>query len=67
MDLLDRLLDHDCWATTALLDLSRGLTDAQLDRSFDVGHGTLRATLEHMIFYIEFWTASMAGRVAVPP
>ena len=62
MDLLDRLLGHDHWATARLLDLSRGLTDAQLDQPFDVGHRTLRATFEHMIFNVEFWTASMAGR-----
>jgi uncharacterized damage-inducible protein DinB len=64
MDLLDRLLDHDRWATASLLDLSRGLTDAQLDQPFDVGHRTLRATFEHMIFNVEFWTASMAERPA---
>ncbi len=60
MDLLDRLLAHDHWATARLLDLSRGLTDAQLDQPFDIGHRTLRATFEHMIFNVEFWTASMA-------
>jgi uncharacterized damage-inducible protein DinB len=59
MDLLDRLLDHDRWATATLLDLSRGLTDAQLDQPFDVGHRTLRATFEHMIFNVEVWTAAM--------
>ncbi len=62
MDLLDRLLDHDHWATARLLDLSRGLTDAQLDQPFDVGHRTLGATFEHMIFNVEFWTALMAER-----
>src|SRR5581483_9211284 len=62
MDLLDRLLEHDQWATTQLLDLSRGLTDAQLDQEFDVGHRTLRATFEHMIFNVVAWTAEMAGR-----
>jgi len=50
MDLLDRLLGHDHWATACLLDLSRGLPDAQLDQPFDVGHRTLRTTFEHMIF-----------------
>jgi hypothetical protein len=35
MDLLDRLLEHDHWATTHLLELCRGLTDAQLDQPFD--------------------------------
>jgi uncharacterized damage-inducible protein DinB len=59
MDLLDRLLEHDRWATTQLLDLSRGLTDAQLDQEFDIGHRTLRDTFEHVIFNIAFWTALM--------
>jgi uncharacterized damage-inducible protein DinB len=59
MDLLDRLLDHDRWATAQLLDLSRNLTDAQLDQEFDIGHRTLRDTFEHMIFNIAFWTALM--------
>jgi uncharacterized damage-inducible protein DinB len=62
MDLLDRLLDHDHWATLQLLDVSRGLTDAQLDQPFDIGHRTLRATFGHMIFNVEFWTAAMAGQ-----
>ena len=62
MDLLDRLLGHDHWATARLLDLSRGLTDARLDQPFDVGHRTLRATFEHMIVNVEFWTALMAER-----
>ncbi|MGH2617124.1 MAG: DinB family protein [Thermomicrobiales bacterium] len=64
MDLLDRLLGHDDWATVQLLDLSRGLTDGQLDQPFDVGHRTLRATFEHMIFNVESWTALMAGQPA---
>ena len=49
MDLLDRLLEHDHWATAQLLDLSRHLSDAQLDQEFDIGHRTLRDTFEHMI------------------
>jgi uncharacterized damage-inducible protein DinB len=67
MDLLDRLLEHDRWATATLLDLSRGLSDAQLDQEFDVGHQTLRATFEHLIFNVEVWTAAMAGRNAERP
>jgi uncharacterized damage-inducible protein DinB len=62
MDVLDRLLGHDDWATTQLLDVSRDLTDAQLDQEFDIGHRTLRATFEHMIFNVEAWTAEMAGQ-----
>jgi uncharacterized damage-inducible protein DinB len=59
VDLLDRLLEHDHWGTTQLLNLSRDLTDAQLDQPFDVGHRTLRATFEHLIFNIEVWTGIM--------
>lgn len=62
MDLLDRLLDHDHWATAQLLELSRPLTDAQLDQEFDVGHRTLRATFDHVFFNVEAWTAVMAGQ-----
>lgn len=64
MDLLDRLVDHDLWATAQLLDVSLGLTDAQLDQPFDIGHRTLRATFEHMTFNIEAWTALMARQAA---
>jgi uncharacterized damage-inducible protein DinB len=62
MDLLDRLLEHDHWATALLLDASRGLSEAQLDRPFDIGHGTLRETFEHMNFVVDFWTGAMAGQ-----
>jgi uncharacterized damage-inducible protein DinB len=62
MDLLDRLLEHDRWATDQLLELSRDLTDAQLDQAFDIGLQTLRTTFEHMICNVEFWTGLMAGQ-----
>ena len=66
MDLLDRLLDHDDWATTQLLALSGSLTDAQLDQPFDVGHRTLRATFDHMIVNVEIWTALMTRQPPAP-
>jgi len=62
MDLLDRLLEHDQWATAQVLEWSGSLTDAQLDREFDVGQRTLRATLAHMIFNVGGWTRLMAGQ-----
>jgi uncharacterized damage-inducible protein DinB len=62
MDLLDRLLGHDHWTTAQFLALSRGLTDAQLDQEFDIGHQTVRATFEHMSSVVEFWTAVMTGQ-----
>jgi uncharacterized damage-inducible protein DinB len=60
VDFLDRLLDHDRWATHQLLATSASLTDAQLDQEFDIGHRTLRATFEHLVFNIEAWTAIAA-------
>ena len=62
MDLLDRLLEHDYWATTQLLDLSRDLIDAQLDQEFDIGHRSVRGTFEHIIVNIAFWTGLMIGQ-----
>lgn len=61
MDLLDRLLGHDAWTTRLLLLRCRDLTDAQLDREFDIAHRTVRATLVHIIRNIEVWSDVMCG------
>jgi uncharacterized damage-inducible protein DinB len=63
VDLLDRLLEHDRWTTAKLLDLCGPLTDEQLDRPFDIGPRSLRATLDHLIFNIEVWSGLMSGRI----
>jgi uncharacterized damage-inducible protein DinB len=62
MDLLDRLLGHDAWTTRELLLLCCDLTDEQLDRDFDIGHRTVRATFVHIIRNLEIWSALMSGR-----
>jgi uncharacterized damage-inducible protein DinB len=62
MDVLDRLLDHDRWATVQLLDLCQDLTDAQLDQEFDIGVRTLRGTFDHLILNVDFWTGLMVGQ-----
>lgn len=62
MDLLDRILGHDHWATAQLLERCAPLTDAQLDQEFDIGHRTLRETLDHMIYVLDFWPGWMEGR-----
>lgn len=62
MRVLDRLLEHDQWATAQLLDAARPLTDDQMDQEFDIGHRTLRATFEHMIMNVEGWTAAFTGQ-----
>ena len=62
MDLLDGLLSHDHWATTQLLEVSRSLSDEQLDQPFDIGYGTIRATFAHIIPNVEAWTRLMTGQ-----
>lgn len=61
MDLLDRLLGHDAWTTRQLLLRSAALCDDELDREFDIGHRTVRATFEHLLRNMEIWTDLMAG------
>ncbi|MGC4105151.1 MAG: DinB family protein [Thermomicrobiales bacterium] len=65
MQLLDRLLAHDQWATSQLLAAARPLSDDQLNQEFDIGHRTLRATLEHMIMNVEGWTAAFTGQESI--
>jgi uncharacterized damage-inducible protein DinB len=62
MDLLDRLLGHDAWTTHQLLICCDGLTDDQLDRDFDIGHRSVRATLLHVIRNVEVWSDLMSAR-----
>ena len=64
MSLLDRLLEHDAWATHQLLDIAIGLKDGEAEVSFDIGHSTVRRTLDHMVWNIECWTDLMSGRSA---
>jgi uncharacterized damage-inducible protein DinB len=66
MDLLDRFLGHDAWTTRELLLRCRGLSDEQLDRTFPIGHGSLRATFVHIIWNMEVWTDLMCERPRRP-
>src|SRR3954467_4399713 len=62
MDLLDRLLGHDAWTTREMLLRCGELKDEELDRKFEIGHGSLRATFVHIIWNIEVWTDLMCER-----
>lgn len=61
MDLLDCLLGHDAWTTRQLLQLCSDLSDEELDREFDIGHRSLRATFAHTIRNVEAWADLMDG------
>ncbi|MGA2231921.1 MAG: DinB family protein [Tepidisphaeraceae bacterium] len=62
MTVLERLLRHDAWTTRSLLLLCRELTDAELDREFDIGHRSLRRTFRHMVANMECWCDLMTGK-----
>ncbi|WP_417392115.1 DinB family protein [Gimesia sp.] len=66
MDLLDRLQGHDAWTTQQLLEICATLSDEQLDREFDIGHRSLRATLLHTIRNMEIWSTLMAAEPIEP-
>lgn len=62
MDILDTLLEHNQRTNIRLIEQSSTLSDAQLDQEFDLGHRTVRATLDHIIENIEWWTDLMSLR-----
>jgi uncharacterized damage-inducible protein DinB len=59
LDLLERLLAHDRWATNVLFDTCAPLTDDQFGQPFDIGHESIHATFGHLIFNIEAWTSQL--------
>jgi uncharacterized damage-inducible protein DinB len=61
MDILERLLGHDAWTTRQLLKRCWELSTAQMNQVFDVGHGSLLTTWEHLIGNVEVWTDLMSG------
>jgi uncharacterized damage-inducible protein DinB len=62
MDVLDRLLAHDTWTTRQLLLACQALPDADLDRRFEIDHGSLRHTFAHILGAMEGWTDLMLPR-----
>jgi uncharacterized damage-inducible protein DinB len=61
VNILDRLLGHDAWSTCQLLLRCQELTDEELDREFDIGHRSVRATLLHVVRNMEVWTDLIGG------
>jgi AraC-like DNA-binding protein len=71
MDLTDRLIEHDYWHTTRLLEQAATLSNEQLDRhvrpglivhAFEGPEPDVRTMLERIVFTVEVWTAAIGGR-----
>jgi uncharacterized damage-inducible protein DinB len=63
---LDILLLHDDWATRQILAACEKLTPEQFARRFDIGPGSLQATITHMIAAINAWTDTLAVQTPRP-
>lgn len=56
MDILDRYLGYEAWTLRYFIERCRELNPTQLHQSFDIGHGSVHATINHIIGNIEVWT-----------
>jgi len=56
------LLAHNHWATRSVLDACAKLSDDQLDREFDMGLKTIRATMTHVLGAMRGWGDLLAQR-----
>lgn len=63
---LDILVKHDRWATRQILDKCDALTSEQFNRIFEMGRGSLQATLTHMLAAQRGWSDLLAGREQRP-
>lgn len=59
--ILDDLYRHDEWANARLFKLCEGLTDAQLDQPREMGFGSLRNTIFHVLAAEEVWYERWTG------
>ena len=75
MDLTDRLVEHDHWHTTRLLEQAAALSSDALDRpvrpglvvhEFEGPEPDVRTMLERIVYTKEVWTAAIGGR-DIPP
>jgi uncharacterized damage-inducible protein DinB len=66
VDTLRECFRHHDWARDKVLGLARGLGDGPLDRPFEMGPGSLRATLRHLYGAARFWYARWQGAEPTP-
>lgn len=59
--IIERLHEHRRWANEKLLDASVALSREQLDRSFDIGQGSVWRSLLHMYAAEYVWLEVVSG------
>lgn len=63
--IVDNLFRYSMWANDRIFDLCDGLSDAQLDLEQEMGFGSLRNTMHHIVAAEEIWLSRWLGEV--PP
>ena len=61
MDILDRLLEHNAWATRQLIEHCRGLSPNEFTQSFAIGPGNVHDTLLHIVTAMQRWANRIGG------
>ena len=62
MDILERYLGYESWTLRYFIKRCYEVSPTQLHQSFDVGLGSVHATLAHIIGNLETWTDLMRER-----
>ncbi len=65
-DPLDILLAHNHWATRQILEACAKLTEEQFHQTFEMGPGSLHATITHIVGSLRGWGDLLAGREQRP-
>lgn len=66
LGLIHRLHEHRVWANHTLFDAAAALTDTQLHQAFDIGQGSVWATLVHLYGAEHVWYEAMVNNVTHP-
>ena len=66
LETIRAFLRYDDWANDRVLQAAGPLTDEQLDRSFEMGLGSLRKTLMHILCAEQVWVQRWQGHAETP-
>ena len=65
-DPVEILVSHNQWSTRQIFDACENLTQEQMEQPFDIGPGSLKKTLVHILGAMQGWGDMLAGREQRP-
>ncbi len=66
LEMVRELFRYDDWANDRVLQAAAPLTDEQMDRPFEMGRGSLRRTLMHILCAEQVWVQRWQGHTETP-